>query len=139
MLFYELMILLCLYCVCLFVRACAVHICMCAHERACVRLFFHGRITLVCIRFFMFLCHSKIEKDLKGVMRVGQLAKGLLLHDSLDFELVVLCSYRPTQSLLKDIMDNIPVQLKVCFNCDNDKFAAKMDMTFKHSEKANFH
>lgn len=28
---------------------------------------------------------------LKGVMRVGVLAKGLLLHERLDVELVVLC------------------------------------------------
>lgn len=46
-------------------------------------------------------------------MRVGLLAKGLLLHDRLDFELVVLCSCRPTQALLKEIMDHLPEQLKV--------------------------
>lgn len=58
-------------------------------------------------------CCRKVERDLKGVMRVGLLAKGLLLHDSLDFELVVLCSVRPTQALLKEIMDQLPEQLKV--------------------------
>ena len=33
-----------------------------------------------------------LSGTLKGVMRVGVLAKGLLLHESLDVELVVLCN-----------------------------------------------
>ena len=38
---------------------------------------------------FHYLCFTG---TLKGVMRVGCLAKGLLLHGSLDVELVVLCN-----------------------------------------------
>ena len=39
----------------------------------------------------LYLCFTG---TLKGVMRVGCLAKGLLLHGSLDVELVVLCNGR---------------------------------------------
>lgn len=48
---------------------------------------------------------------LKGVMRVGVLAKGLLLHGDLNVHLVVLCSEKPTRTMLERVADAIPKQL----------------------------
>ncbi|KAK3783611.1 hypothetical protein RRG08_020938 [Elysia crispata] len=48
---------------------------------------------------------------LKGVMRVGVLAKGLLLHGDLNVNLVVLCSEKPTRTLLEQVADALPKQL----------------------------
>ncbi|XP_052865044.1 zinc finger RNA-binding protein 2 [Anopheles cruzii] len=49
---------------------------------------------------------------LKGVMRVGLLAKGLLLHGDNCVQLVVLCAEKPTTSLLKRVVTELPMQLK---------------------------
>lgn len=49
---------------------------------------------------------------LKGVMRVGLLAKGLLLQGDNTVELVVLCAEKPTVTLLKRVVTELPVQLK---------------------------
>lgn len=49
---------------------------------------------------------------LKGVMRVGLLAKGLLLHGDNTVQLVVLCAEKPTSSLLKRVVTELPIQLK---------------------------
>lgn len=49
---------------------------------------------------------------LKGVMRVGLLAKGLLLHGDNTVQLVVLCAEKPTTSLLKRVVTELPIQLK---------------------------
>lgn len=46
-------------------------------------------------------------------MRVGVLAKGLLLHGDLNVRLVVLCSEKPTRTLLERVADNLPKQLSV--------------------------
>ncbi|KAJ6633776.1 Zinc finger RNA-binding protein 2 [Pseudolycoriella hygida] len=48
---------------------------------------------------------------LKGVMRVGLLAKGLLLQGDNLVELVVLCADKPTHTLLKRVAKELPVQL----------------------------
>ena len=53
------------------------------------------------------------NRVLKGVMRVGVLAKGLLLHGDLNVNLVVLCSEKPTRTLLERMADNLPKQLAV--------------------------
>ncbi|XP_077989611.1 zinc finger RNA-binding protein-like isoform X2 [Glandiceps talaboti] len=50
-------------------------------------------------------------RALKGVMRVGVLAKGLLLRGDLNVNLVVLCSEKPTRTLLERVADNLPKQL----------------------------
>lgn len=50
---------------------------------------------------------------LKGVMRVGSLAKGLLLHGDTSVNLVVLCAEKPTRSLLYKVAENLPKQLQV--------------------------
>ena len=53
-------------------------------------------------------------RALKGVMRVGVLAKGLLLHGDLNVQLVLLCSEKPTRTLLERVADNLPKQLAAC-------------------------
>lgn len=52
-------------------------------------------------------------RALKGVMRVGVLAKGLLLHGDLNVHLVLLCSEKPTRTLLERVADCLPKQLLV--------------------------
>lgn len=52
------------------------------------------------------------ERVLKGVMRVGVLAKGLLLKGNLNLELVVLCAEKPTYTLLKKVGKLVPEKLK---------------------------
>lgn len=54
---------------------------------------------------------SSPPRVLKGVMRVGVLAKGLLLHGDLNVHLVVLCSEKPTRTLLERVADGLPKQL----------------------------
>ena len=54
-------------------------------------------------------------RELKGVMRVGLLAKGLLLHGDLELQLVVLCQNRPTKSLLLFLAERLPAELAVNF------------------------
>lgn len=46
-------------------------------------------------------------------MRVGLVAKGLLLKGDLDLELVLLCRDKPTGRLLKNVSENLVTQLKV--------------------------
>ena len=54
---------------------------------------------------------DKSDRCLKGVMRVGVLAKGLLLQGDDQVELVVLCGGRPTQSVLEFIANHLPSKL----------------------------
>lgn len=49
---------------------------------------------------------------LKGVMRVGHLAKGLLLRGDNKVELVVLCDDKPTLTLLRKVVTLLPGFLK---------------------------
>ncbi|MED6293112.1 hypothetical protein CHARACLAT_007538 [Characodon lateralis] len=51
------------------------------------------------------------DRVLKGVMRVGVLAKGLLLRGDKNVNLVLLCSEKPTESLLTSIVEHLPEQL----------------------------
>ncbi|XP_059845624.1 zinc finger RNA-binding protein isoform X2 [Hypanus sabinus] len=53
------------------------------------------------------------QRALKGVMRVGVLAKGLLLRGDKNVDLVLLCAEKPTGALLNRIADNLPKQLAV--------------------------
>jgi hypothetical protein len=45
-------------------------------------------------------------------MRVGVLAKGLLLKGDSNVRLVVLCADKPTENLLNQVCGMLPVQLK---------------------------
>lgn len=50
---------------------------------------------------------------LKGVMRVGILAKGLLLRGDRNVELILLTAKKPTISLLRSIAKQLPKELEV--------------------------
>ncbi|XP_054717148.1 zinc finger RNA-binding protein-like isoform X2 [Uloborus diversus] len=54
---------------------------------------------------------SQPYRVLKGVMRVGVLAKGLVLTGDLNVQLVVMCAEKPTRTLLERVMENLPKQL----------------------------
>uniref|UniRef100_A0A8C0BZ75 Interleukin enhancer binding factor 3 n=1 Tax=Buteo japonicus TaxID=224669 RepID=A0A8C0BZ75_9AVES len=54
---------------------------------------------------------EQLTRTLRGVMRVGLVAKGLLLKGDLDLELVLLCKDKPTTDLLEKVADNLGVQL----------------------------
>ncbi|KAM9843634.1 interleukin enhancer-binding factor 3 homolog [Aulostomus maculatus] len=56
---------------------------------------------------------EQATRSLRGVMRVGLVAKGLLLKGDLDLELVLLCKDKPTISLLKKVSENLVTQLKL--------------------------
>jgi len=47
-----------------------------------------------------------------GMMPVGYLAKGLLLHGDNAVELVVLCAEKPTAGLLQRVANVLPDKLK---------------------------
>jgi len=51
------------------------------------------------------------SRVLKGVMRVGILAKGLLLKEDENVRLVVLCAEKPSRSLLDRVADAMPQHL----------------------------
>lgn len=54
---------------------------------------------------------NNVIRLLKGVMRVGLLAKGLLLKGDRMVRLVVLCADKPTVSLLKRVAQELPQHL----------------------------
>lgn len=56
---------------------------------------------------------DQATRSLRGVMRVGLVAKGLLLKGDLDLELVLLCKDKPTVSLLKKVSENLVTQLQL--------------------------
>uniref|UniRef100_A0A8C0YMB4 Spermatid perinuclear RNA-binding protein n=1 Tax=Cyprinus carpio carpio TaxID=630221 RepID=A0A8C0YMB4_CYPCA len=47
-----------------------------------------------------------------GVMRIGLVAKGLLIKDDMDLELVLMCREKPTETLLCTVCDNLPLQIE---------------------------
>ncbi|XP_042731176.1 zinc finger RNA-binding protein isoform X1 [Lagopus leucura] len=53
------------------------------------------------------------DRALKGVLRVGVLAKGLLLRGDRNVNLVLLCAEKPSKTLLCRIAENLPKQLAV--------------------------
>ncbi|XP_061457919.1 zinc finger RNA-binding protein-like [Rhineura floridana] len=55
---------------------------------------------------------------LKGVMRVGVLAKGLLLHGDRNVRLILLSAQKPTLALLQSITEQLPKQLAKVTNDD---------------------
>ncbi|XP_045775329.1 zinc finger RNA-binding protein isoform X6 [Maniola jurtina] len=66
-------------------------------------------------------------RALKGVMRVGLLAKGLLLRGDRDVRLVVLCHDRPTVTLLKRVAADLPHHLnKVKGPNDESKYKVEL-------------
>ncbi|XP_007907237.1 spermatid perinuclear RNA-binding protein isoform X1 [Callorhinchus milii] len=47
-----------------------------------------------------------------GVMRIGLVAKGLLIKGDLDLELVLMCKEKPTEYLLNTVYVNLPLQIQ---------------------------
>uniref|UniRef100_A0A8C0Y433 Spermatid perinuclear RNA-binding protein n=1 Tax=Cyprinus carpio carpio TaxID=630221 RepID=A0A8C0Y433_CYPCA len=52
------------------------------------------------------------RRVLCGVMRIGLVAKGLLIKDDMDLELVLMCREKPTETLLCTVCDNLPLQIE---------------------------
>ncbi|KAM9363603.1 interleukin enhancer-binding factor 3-like [Symphorus nematophorus] len=52
------------------------------------------------------------SRVLRGVMRVGLVAKGLLLKGDKDLELVLLCANKPTITLLEQVAEKLTAQLE---------------------------
>nr|XP_056716027.1 spermatid perinuclear RNA-binding protein isoform X2 [Euleptes europaea] len=52
------------------------------------------------------------SRVLCGVMRIGLVAKGLLIKDDMDLELVLMCQEKPTETLLSLVKDNLPIQIQ---------------------------
>ena len=65
------------------------------------------------------------SRVLHSFVRVGPLAKGLLLRGDLAIHLVVLCSEKPTRTLLDTVVDRITKHLQVvdCFSSFLERFA----------------
>ncbi|KAF7703046.1 hypothetical protein HF521_022053 [Silurus meridionalis] len=59
---------------------------------------------------------------LKGVMRAGILAKGLLLHGDRNIQLILLSAKKPTMSLLNSITQLLPKQLR---NFSEDQYVVQ--------------
>ncbi|XP_028309673.1 interleukin enhancer-binding factor 3-like isoform X2 [Gouania willdenowi] len=55
---------------------------------------------------------SDSKPVLRGVVRVGLLAKGLLLKGDEDLELVLICSNKPTMSLLRQVIEKLTAELE---------------------------
>lgn len=47
-----------------------------------------------------------------GVMRIGLVAKGLLIKDDMDLELVLMCRENPTKTLLSTVCEHLPQQIE---------------------------
>lgn len=65
-----------------------------------------------CFRFSFQKEERDANRVLKGVMRVGHLAKGLLLRGDNKVQLVVLCADKPTLTLLRRVVELLPAALK---------------------------
>lgn len=48
-----------------------------------------------------------------GVVRVGLVAKGLLIKEDMDLELVLMCREKPTETLLHTVCERLPLHIKV--------------------------
>ena len=52
--------------------------------------------------------------DLKGVMRVGAFARGLLLKGECDVELVLMTTSKPDGTLFVCLSTHLPAKFEVC-------------------------
>uniref|UniRef100_A0A673KQ79 Interleukin enhancer-binding factor 3 homolog n=1 Tax=Sinocyclocheilus rhinocerous TaxID=307959 RepID=A0A673KQ79_9TELE len=75
------------------------------------------------------------SRSLRGVMRVGLVAKGILLKGDLDLELVLLCKDKPTITLLKKVSENLAVQLKVYEKYDVKPCVRDATIVIKNSKE----
>lgn len=85
------------------------------------------------------LSSVSLSRALKGVMRVGVLAKGLLLRGDKNVNLVLLCSEKPTKSLLTRILEHLPKQLTVlCFRLSHHSADTRSSAPL-HSDAHDLH
>lgn len=77
-------------------------------------------------------------RKLKGVMRVGNLAKGLLLRGDREVELVVLCTEKPTLSMLNRVFDCLPGQLEVHFMLCSHFYDVILNWRLKYYYNLNY-
>nr|XP_033815820.1 spermatid perinuclear RNA-binding protein isoform X4 [Geotrypetes seraphini] len=56
--------------------------------------------------------NEQSDRILCGVMRIGLVAKGLLIKNDMDLELVLMCKEKPTEILLNEVKDNLPFQIQ---------------------------
>ncbi|CAG2110647.1 unnamed protein product [Medioppia subpectinata] len=64
-------------------------------------------------------CEESQFRLMKGLVRVGPLAKGLLLSGDKEVDLVVICAQKPTKPLLQRIVDLLPSQLQIVSSIDS--------------------
>lgn len=55
---------------------------------------------------------------LKGVMRVGSFARGLLLKGECHVELILMSANKPDITLFQSLDTRIPAKFEVCLNID---------------------
>lgn len=67
----------------------------------------------MCVFLFLSPPRDQSGRVLCGVMRIGLVAKGLLIKDDMDLELVLMCKEKPTETLLSLVKDNLPIQIQV--------------------------
>ncbi|XP_047633468.1 zinc finger RNA-binding protein 2 isoform X2 [Phacochoerus africanus] len=67
---------------------------------------------------------SSSSRILKGVMRVGLLAKGLLLRGDRAVQLILLSSQKPTHALLHRVAEQLPLQFPIV---TDDKYEVSSD------------
>lgn len=66
-----------------------------------------------------------------GVVRVGSVAKGLLIKAAMDLDLVLVCREKPTNNLLLTICTNLQLQMKVSKHYSEDSHYHKPLVTLK--------
>ncbi|XP_034044620.1 zinc finger RNA-binding protein-like [Thalassophryne amazonica] len=62
------------------------------------------------------------DRLIRGVVRVGALGNGLLLKGDMNLDMVLLCSVKPTVTLLQEVAENLIAQLEVQIITSNDFF-----------------
>lgn len=68
-----------------------------------------------------------------GVMRIGLVAKGLLIKGDMDLELVLMCREKPTKTLLYTVSANLPLQIQVTSRYQSGNAARNiLTRTLKH-------
>lgn len=70
---------------------------------------------------------SSSSRILKGVMRVGLLAKGLLLRGDRAVQLILLSSQKPTRALLHRVAEQLPLQFPVRCTAVRSAFQLRLD------------
>ncbi|RWS27813.1 zinc finger RNA-binding protein-like protein [Leptotrombidium deliense] len=68
---------------------------------------------------------AQANRILKGLMRIGPLAKNLLLSGDRDVGLVVICAEKPTKQLLQRVVDNLPKQLQAISTAETFEIVMK--------------